>query len=161
MRLFKLGSISILVLFLLITAMGLLFPSTVKVSRAININAPQDSVYALVSDINKWPLWMEVIGADSSNAIEKKSFEQFTVVHADKDSVITLWKSENGQSQQCNFLLFHDNRVNITTINWYFLQHIGWYPWERLGSMLNDKILGPFMENSLENLKNLAEHKAA
>ncbi len=160
MRLIKLAIISVLVLFLMVTVFGLLFPSTVKVSRAINISAPRDSVFALVSNIDKWNLWMEAIGADSSNAIEQKSFEQFTVLHAGKDSVNTVWKSDNGKIQQCNFLLFEDRRVNITTINWYFLQRINWYPWERLGSMLNDKILGPFMENSLENLKNLAEHKA-
>ena len=39
MRLIKLGLISVVVLFLLATAIGLLFPSTVVVSRAIDIKS--------------------------------------------------------------------------------------------------------------------------
>jgi hypothetical protein len=42
-------------------------------------------------------------------------------------------------------------------VQWQFEQKVKWYPWERLGSMMNDKILGTMMEKNLNNLKALVE----
>jgi thiamine kinase-like enzyme len=47
----------------------------------------------------------------------------------------------------------------LTVVQWQFEQKLKWYPWERLGSMMNDKILGTMMENNLNRLKTLAETK--
>jgi hypothetical protein len=43
MKLIKLAIISIVLLFLLVTAVSLLFPSHVRISRAPDINASKDS----------------------------------------------------------------------------------------------------------------------
>lgn len=167
MRLLKLATISLMVFFLLLTAIGLLIPSTVKVSRAIDINAPVDSVYVLIDDINNWSKWMSglndaclqtlKINADGNVVKSKTATHELVILKATKDSVFTLWKAGNGEVQQSNFLLFKNTNISGTTINWQFLQHAQWYPWARLGSIMNEKILGPEMEKSLEHLKEIAE----
>ena len=59
MRFIKLGLISAVVLFAVVTAISLLFPSTVIVSRAVNISVPKDSIIDLVKDFNGWKQWID------------------------------------------------------------------------------------------------------
>jgi hypothetical protein len=42
-------------------------------------------------------------------------------------------------------------------LQWYFDIKLRWYPWEKFGSIVFDKQLGPPMEKSLGNLKKLLE----
>lgn len=167
MRLIKLGVISILILFLLVTGIGLLFPSVARVSRAIDINAPVDSVYNVLSDFRYWPQWMDGLNNQSPelltgtttgrNATVKFGANTISFQKTDTDIVETIWVGTNGNRQEGNFRLISNPQKNVTTVNWYFLEHLHWYPWERFASMMNDNILGPTMEKSLENLKQLSE----
>ncbi len=38
-------------------------------------------------------------------------------------------------------------------VQWQFEEKFKWYPWQRLSSMFNEKMLGPVMEESLDSLK--------
>jgi hypothetical protein len=58
MRLIKLLIISLLVLGLLVTAISALFPSTVIVSRAIEVSASPAQIEKYVSNLNEWEHWM-------------------------------------------------------------------------------------------------------
>jgi hypothetical protein len=57
MRFIKLALISLVVLFLLVLGMSLLIPSHVRISRAINITAPKDSLVLQLSDLRNWKQW--------------------------------------------------------------------------------------------------------
>ena len=59
MRYIKLVLFSVIILFLLMTAISLLFPSTVIVSRAVNISRPKDSVFTYIKDMNGWKQWID------------------------------------------------------------------------------------------------------
>ena len=166
-RLLKLAVISFVILFLIVTSIGLLFPSTVRVSRAINISAPYDTVYNYLNNVTYWKLWMD--GADSTTikfistntqgqgAVIKIGTGNVSITRITADSILTEWKSEQGNIQTSGFRLVTDTVHKITTVQWYFEQHVEWYPWERFGSMANDKILGPIMEQSLDKLKKILE----
>src|SRR6476469_2329563 len=67
MRILRLVLVSFFILFAVVTAIGLLFPATVKVSRAANISAPYDTVYKYLNDAKYWKLWMD--GADTSTIV--------------------------------------------------------------------------------------------
>lgn len=167
MRFLKLAFISFLVLFSLTTAIGLLFPSTVKVSRAANISAPYDSVYKYLEDVKYWKLWMA--GADTGTisflsartagkgTVATVGTGQVTITSTTKDSISSEWKSQQGNIQQSAFIVMQSGTT--TTVQWYFQQEIGWYPWERFGSFANDKLLGPVMEESLDKLKTILEKR--
>ena len=167
MRFLKLPLLSFAILFLLVTSIGLLFPSTVRVSRAINIGAPYDTAYEYLSNTSNWKRWMD--GADSATikfittqtkgpgTEIKIGTGKVNITRCTKDSIYTIWTSEKGSIQTSGFTLFSDTVHKITVVQWYFEQHIGWYPWERFGSMGNDKILGPVMEQSLDKLKRVLE----
>ncbi len=57
MRLIKLAIISFVAIFLVVFLLSLLIPSHVRVSRAINIDAPVDSVMPQLADIRNWKSW--------------------------------------------------------------------------------------------------------
>lgn len=164
MRILKLGLISLLVLFLLTTAIGLLFSSKVVVTRLINLPQPQSKVMAALGDFNRWGDWMDgvkenglkVVAGDgkSVNSAATIGNTRVTMTTLDSYQVLTTWRSNNGYEQKSGFITGPDSSGHSTTVTWFFEQELNWYPWERLGSMMNDKILGPTMEKSLEGLQN-------
>ena len=167
MRFIKLGFISIVVLFLILTALGLLMPSTVRVTRNINIHASPGTMHDYIDDIKNWPLWMESIDAKSISFSSGQTKGQGALAHVstlsiritkdDKNTVESIWKSGSGKEQLCVFEFYPDSTTNNINLNWYFEQKLHWYPWERLPAIANDKVMSPFMEKSLDKLKVIAE----
>ena len=48
---------------------------------------------------------------------------------------------------------------NATIVQWFFDFKVKWYPWEKFGSIVFDKQLGPSMEISLDQLKKICENQ--
>lgn len=167
MRLAKLFFISVIVIFALLTAIGLLFPSEVRVSRAVAIHSNADTLRKYLSDVKYWKLWMagadtntiQFLGMKTAGAgtVAKIGTGEVSITKETQDSIITVWKSEKGSVQNGSFVIYKDASGVNNTVQWLFTQQIGWYPWERFGSMANDKILGPVMEESLAKLKTVLE----
>jgi|GEM_PF-4518103 len=65
MKVIKLGIISLVVFALMITGISLFFPSRVRISKAIDINAARDSVMRQVTDPVNWKSWYP--GTDTSD----------------------------------------------------------------------------------------------
>lgn len=168
MKLFKLALISIVVLFLILTGMGLLLPQTVRVTRTINIDAPQDTLYKYVGNLGNWQLWMEGINDNTVLFISPQKVEtskatssyrkQIYLIKNTRDTIETLWQNGKGNSLLCVFQLSNNTANNTTKLNWYFEKKLSWYPWQRLPAIASDKIFGPFMESSLDKLKAITEH---
>ncbi len=162
MKLIKLGLISLLVLGIIITLMGLLFPSTVLVSRAVDIKAPIDSIQDRVSSMNQWAVWIAGMNDPSvkiisdSDALLDKTRVQITQVT--DSTVVSSWTSQNGQQQWSTIRIIGNSTQDYVVVQWQFVQQLGWYPWDRFGSMMNDKIMGTMMEQNLQSLKKSLEN---
>lgn len=76
MRVIKLGIISIIVFSILLLLFSLLIPSTVRISRAVNIDAPRASIAPLVEDPKNWVKWSELNVSDSKKVQGKFHFEE-------------------------------------------------------------------------------------
>ena len=169
MRYLKLIVISLLVFFFVLTIIGLLMPSSVIVGRSTEINAPADSVRLYTNDLKNWRYWLN--GADTAyfmgltptttakDSKIKIGKYTITIIKNDPKYIITLWQGENTREKLNRLELYYNNSSNLTTVNWSFEQQLTWYPWERLGAMLHDKILGPSMEVSLYKLKQVIENR--
>lgn len=163
MRFIKLIGISVVILFALVTALGLLFPSRVIVSRAVDITAPKDSILLLIKDINGWKKWVEgmndqsVVISSPTKALLGKT--DVTITKVTDSSVTSVWVGRNGNQQIASINVFGDSTRIQTVVQWQFQQQLKWYPWERFASMMNDKILGTMMEQNLNNLKTLVEKR--
>ena len=163
MKFIKLVFISIFGLFLVLTCLGLLFPSTVVVSRVVDITAPKASIYPFIKDINGWKKWMDGLNDNTvsmENPLKAKLGNTEVIIEPTKveDSIInSVWQTNNNGKQESLIEVFQQNGQMTAAVHWQFVQHIGWLPWERFASMMNDKIMGTMMEKNLNNLKTLVE----
>ncbi len=162
MRFVKLGLISIVILSTFILLFSLLFPSTVRVSRAINVNARKEKVALLISDMRYWESWNEML---KSGDFEQKQFspEKFISdkmeidrMESGPDHIRTLWKRKGTDTVSGYFDLYAAD-TTVTVVHWYFDFRVKWYPWEKFGSIIFDKQIGPPMEKSLDVLKKMGE----
>ncbi|MFM2439038.1 MAG: hypothetical protein RLZ16_34 [Bacteroidota bacterium] len=156
MRLVKLVFISLFFLSLLITAISALFPSTVIVSRAIELNTTPDKISFYTADLNNWNAWMsdwkesKVLVVNNKASVGSQTIE---LLSKNDSSVRYNWVA-TGQAPylvQFEWIRLKDDAY---VIHWTFEQHVSWYPWEKFQTLLNEKVLGSKMEVELANLSN-------
>jgi hypothetical protein len=165
MRFLKLALISLVALFGIILLISLLLPSHVRISRAIDINAPVEKIYPLLSDIKQWEKWNEYVRAYHNRIAETdmlKADEIAIFITGNRKSLVTAdWQQPSGNKFGSGFAIIGANIAHshaITTVQWYFDFHLKWYPWEKFQSIIYDQQLGPIMEKSLTGLKRIAEN---
>jgi hypothetical protein len=151
MRVIKLGIISVVVFFVLFTLGGLLLPSHNIVSRAVNIKAKPTSILPLVQDKAEWHLWIE--GMDSATVNKR---QQIQIISVSDSLIVANWNTAD-VNYTTKFRLIYNAGQAVTIVQWQFEQDIKWYPWERLSSLMNDKILGTLMEKNLARLQLVVE----
>jgi hypothetical protein len=144
-RVIKLGIISFIVVFIIVFLMSLLIPSHVRISRAINIEAPQGKIYPLLADTANWKKW---------NVMANKKLVS-DISSRDSSMITTRW-TFGGRSVTGAYRL--ERIADVTVVQWYFDFRLNWYPWEKFGSITFEKQFGPPMETSLINLKDLVDN---
>ncbi len=160
MRFVKLAVISVVIIFLLFTCIGLFLPSSVTVTRTENINAPVDSVRFYTNEIRNWKYWLINDSLSPVKLLNEKKMQSgdynISVIENEPKQITVLWQRENGQERRCRIKL-EEISFNNTLVYLSFEQHLSWLPWERIGGMLHDEIIGPSMQTSLDKLKAVVE----
>lgn len=162
MRFLKLAVISLVIIFLLFTFIGLLLPSSVVVTRKQFISAPADSVRFYTNNIYNWKYWLNNIDTNqnnssiSKNSIIKSGAYTISVLKNNAENIITSWHGKNTKDRICHIHL-DTSEPNATTVYMSFQQHLSWLPWDRFGGMLHDEIIGPSIQASLDKLKQVVE----
>ncbi|MCX6319367.1 MAG: hypothetical protein NTW29_18970 [Bacteroidetes bacterium] len=151
MRIIKLGIISLLAFALTLTFISFFFPSTVRISKAINIGAPATEVIAQLQRPSNWhPAWDSAGGSTDSTLLSTVISNEETDYHfreAPGSRAKSGWKFLTG--------LYPDS----VTVQWYMDFKLRWYPWEKFSSLLFENSFGPRMEKGLNQLKQLSEKK--
>lgn len=164
MRIIKLGLISIVFFAILITGFSLFFPSNVRISKAIDINASEDSIMMQISQIENWEKWFP--GADSAELIIKNgkpegiktaAGQQLIISDHTDSTVLAITKNPGFKNGESGWNFFSTSIPNTITIQWYMDFHLHWYPWEKFSSLLLEKRYGPLLEIGLANLKKMME----
>jgi hypothetical protein len=162
MKMVKLVVISAVILFLLVTALSLLLPSRVRISRAMDIPVAKEKILPFISNLEQWKKWnrfvivadsMHELGENSPTAIQAGDL-RITLQISEGDSIATNWvQNQNGSGAHIVCI----GGKGYTTVQWYFDFHLKWYPWQKFQSIVYDKQLGPEMEASLENLRRIVQ----
>ena len=157
---------SIVILSLIVLFLFALFPSTVSVTRMVQINSSEDKILNRISDLRTWKNWNEFVNsAATKNEIRSKpdsasvdylrvSGNEISRSGVDRDHVYTIWTRGNRMFTG-QFIIDAKNGPSI--VIWTLNFDVKWYPWEKLASMFYDKQLGPLMEKSLVQLRNELE----
>lgn len=151
MRLIKLAFISMVFLFIVVTAISLLIPSHIRISKAINIYGEKDKIFALIGDTAKWKLWHPAF-------IANDSVPEFPAIHIvrkfQNDSEIVMHLQQAGKPRVINgWKIYQHNRVDSLALQWYMDFYLKWYPWKKFGSLFYENTYGVMMEQGLDNIK--------
>ena len=169
MRLIKLGLLSIVILFLLITGISLFIPSHIRISKAINIKADKDSIMAQINDAGRWKNWYP--GLDSAKLLyvdgkakgvtlddSDTSHPVYIIINEEKyDEVNAQFISKKLRPVTHGWRTISYSTSDSITLQWYMDFHLRWYPWEKFGSLLLEQSYGTKMEKGLSNLKKLVQ----
>lgn len=153
--------ISIVVFGGLIFLISLLFPSTVRISRAINIGARKEAVQEKIGDLRRWAQWNDLVTTENLTKISytDSSFSsdqvKVSVLFSSPDSIQTTWKNKD----RTTYGTFHLLQItpDTTVVHWFFEIKPRVYPWEKFGSLVLEDRLGQPMETALMKLKKMVE----
>jgi hypothetical protein len=160
MKVIRLLIISAVVFALMITGISLFFPSRVRISKAIDINATRDSVISQVADPVKWKNWYP--GTDTSDYLYLEGeirgyttgeMQGLMIKTVTDSSVLAENIGKNSKKGGQGWIIYNSSVPNTVTIQWYMDIYLNWYPWEKFSSLLLEKRYGPILEKGLENLK--------
>ena len=162
MKYFKFLLLCISALFIVMLGLSLLIPAHLKISRAINLGADQDSVLNHINDLSQWRRWypgLENVELDNKKIANGKVVAATAAgislkILQSNDSLVAaqIQKSAKPVNIFCNLIRY--NNSDSLTLQSYMEFDLKWYPWEKLSGLLFDKTYGPVMEQGLKNLKN-------
>jgi len=155
MKLIKLAVISALLLSVLVTAISLLFPSTVIVSRAIEVKSTSEKIAFYAADLSQWSAWMSDWKQNEVRLQNDTAFIGTQMIHFESktDSSVNYQWVATGQAPYIVKIEWFSLEKGNYVIHWTFEQNVSWYPWEKFQTLLNEKLLGGKMEMELQNLQ--------
>lgn len=147
MRLIKLALISFVFFGLLLTLMSLLVPSSVRISKAINL-APSDSnALELVRNEAYWQQWHPAFSAGMATT-------QQVVPVSETDTLVVRDLVGRGPHPVRNSWELHRfGATDSLTLQWYMDFKMSWLPWHKFSSLFYEGTYGRMMQVGLENLK--------
>lgn len=155
MRLIKLGLISIVFLFGIVTAISLIIPSHIRLAKVITIKPERDTIFSLIKNKDQWHRWhpsfLNGARADMLSNIKTRVVSQ-------NDSVLIMrWEQAGKKPLQMGWQLHNLSEMNQATLQWHIDFHLAWYPWEKIGSMFYESNYGAMMEQGLLNIRDVVE----
>ena len=160
MRLLKFGIICFVVFFAVITAISLLFPTHIRVSKAISLSRHADSVFYLINDFKQWPRWHPAFEGQKNidSVLQKNSIRLTRIVRT--DSLITMnWQQANKTPIVNSWQIHQFGTEDSVALQWYMDFDLKWYPWQKFGSLLYENSYGRLMELGLQNIKQIVQQK--
>lgn len=153
MRFIKLAILSFIFLFLTVTAISLLIPSHIRISKAINLANRKDSIFALIRNEGRWHQWHPAF-------MQNDSFRKIPPIHitpqlvTDSELVFQL-QQENRKPIKTGWKIYRYPLTDSITLQWYMDFQLSWYPWQKFGSLFYENTYGQMMEQGLDNIKRL------
>jgi hypothetical protein len=169
MRLLRFALLSIIILFLVVTAISLFIPSHIQISRIVSIKAEKDSVTGYITDPTKWKEWypgLDTLKLYYENGVVKgvilnnRDSAHPVYLHITKqtgDEVVAELVPRRMKPVINGWKLVSYPTNDSLALQWYMDFHLRWYPWEKFSSLLLENRYGPLMEKGLEKLKALME----
>ncbi len=148
MRIIKLGLLSFFFLFVLITLISLLFPSHIRLSKAINLPNERQRIFALLNNDTSWhPAYKDTASVKTFSAMGKK------VVERTDSTLVTRLQQKGRRSVISGWQVYGTPVTDSLTLQWYMDFDLEWYPWQKFSSLFYERTYGAMMEKGLNNLK--------
>jgi carbon monoxide dehydrogenase subunit G len=178
MRILKKLLLGLIFLVVILAVVGLLLPSKVHVERATTINAPAETIHALISDFhnfNQWSPWAQIdpntrytfegpasgVGAKMKwNSDNSKVGSGSQEITADDPNLVKVALDFGPHGTAiASFKL--EPEGSGTKVTWGFDTDFGYNLMGRYFGLMMERWIGADYEKGLAALKSLAEKKAA
>jgi hypothetical protein len=158
-RIIKLGLISLVFLFLLVTLISLLIPSRVRISKAVNLpGGSNGQVWTLVRDTGRWSAWLPMLRP----GVDNRHIDPIRVVGQERTDSTTIMQWQQGARDPLTTVFqIHHPDADSLTLQWYIDFDLGWTPWKKFGSLFLENTYGTMMQEGLENMKAEIERQPA
>jgi hypothetical protein len=151
MRIIKLGIISFVLIFGLITAMSSLIPSRIRISRAINLSPTADYILEKIADTARWNQWHP--GFMDSTGDQPPVIIKRTPVSNQPHEFICRVQQGNRNPVLNGWKLYRNNPGDSIVLQWYMDFQLSWYPWQKFSSLFYESAYGSMMEEGMTRLK--------
>jgi hypothetical protein len=175
-QVFKLIGIGFGLAALLVIAVGFLLPSRYTITRSVVIGVPVEQVHRYVGDLEQWPLWTPWLASDPSTVITPGALSQGKGAHFSwtTDSgggELTFSRSQPDWGVAFDMTLGKDKRLTAcsllyrpiaqgTEVTWQMQGDSGLDILGRYFNLLLNPLMGPMLDDGLQQLKSLVEQDA-
>ena len=151
MQLIKLAILSIIILFLLGTAISLLIPSQIRISKAANFHhSRKQFLLSAVKDQRQWKDWHPAYMHDSLQRM--KAVSVTSQVLSDSEVVVQMQQGKK-LPVTSGWKFYEYSNADSLTLQWYMDFRLKWYPWQKFSSLFFENTYGRMMEEGLTHLK--------
>ena len=172
LRLLKGFMLALTGLFIMITLLSLLIPSSVFVSRGVVVNASSRIVFKEIANLHNWLHWQPVFKSDTSKIkfsitdTDGKSFCEWVsngkknklMITALADNAVTASLQREGENDVINMIsILPLADTGTVQVEWRAHTRLKWYPWEKFYGIFIEKFTGPGYEEALNSLKAYVE----
>ena len=151
MRIIKLGIISFVFLFVLVTAMSLFIPSRIRISRAINLGPNSGFILQKIADTSRWAEWHPGF-MDSSGNQPNYQLRRIPVALKSNEFICKVQQGEKKPVTN-GWKIYSGREGDSLTLQWYMDFQLSWYPWQKFGSLFYESAYGSMMEQGMTHLK--------
>ena len=172
MKVVKGAIVVIIGLFIFLTLISLLIPSSIVTVRAETVQADSIKLYSEIADLKNWKHWHPVFMQDSSKMIFSESSTNVNdhvewssnnkknkiVIAEKKFPYIKLLLQRDGENDMENILTLRQvQEQGNMQVQWTSITKLKWYPWEKFSGIFIEKMSGSGYEAALASLKVYAE----
>lgn len=161
----KLIAFGILGVFIVISLITLLFPSTVVTNASVQIAAPKERIMAQLNDLENWKNWQPIFKQTSIPVTNKDAVtyttngKNYTIKIIERDTAMVRWTISNLRENDIeNFYTLRQLPDNAQwDVEWRSITRLKWSPLQKFSGLFVSSLSKPGMEQALHDLKNYIE----
>lgn len=153
-------------LFLVMTLISMLIPSTIMTAKSTTLQCDSTKLFDAVSNLQNWKKWHPVFVADSNKITIANNTATWTSKNNTNKLVVTkstypavdFLLQRDGENDMENTI--YVNRVEEggnMQVQWKSIVKLKWYPWEKFAGIFVEKLSGAGYEAALASLKKYVE----
>ena len=155
-------------LFIFVTLISLLIPSTIVTTRAETVQADSLRLYKEIADLKNWKHWHPVFLQDSNKirfsatttnvndfAEWESNHKKIRIVIAENNfpSIKVLLQTEGENDMENILALRQVQEQGNMQVQWTSITKLKWYPWEKFSGIFIEKLSGSGFQAALTSLK--------
>lgn len=139
-----------------------LLPSKISIVKSVDISGQGECAMNQVNDFNRWPEWLPLLkeglatlrsvsGDDA--VLNQRPGNTVELHYAIKTADSTLVTMTQPGANPVEMIFLFNQTKSGSKLHFIVNTKLRWYPWEKIGGIFVDKMMGGQYEEALKNIK--------